>query len=250
MTGQQPLKAYIQTTVFSSVMKTYKFSPSSLSLLKECPRCFWLAFRKDLKRPAGIFPSLPSGMDGILKIHFDKFRDKGILPPELQSLHGHVKLFNDAQLLSVWRSNFKGIPWTDENGNLFRGAIDNLLEKDGKLIVLDYKTRGYPLKDDTAHHYQDQMDIYNFLLRKNGYQTEDYAYLLFYHPKHVAENGEVIFNTDIVKMKTSVANAERIFKEALNVLHGDMPFASVECAYCRWIVENNTMPVGGGRTNC
>lgn len=60
----------------------YKFSPSSLSLLKECPICFWLQFNKGVKRPAGIFPSLPSGMDGILKKHFDSFMEKGELPPE------------------------------------------------------------------------------------------------------------------------------------------------------------------------
>jgi len=61
----------------------FRLSPSALNLMKECPRCFWLAQHKVWKRPAGIFPSLPSGMDKILKIHFDKFRDKGQLPPEL-----------------------------------------------------------------------------------------------------------------------------------------------------------------------
>ena len=50
----------------------YKLSPSTLNLMKECPRCFWLAQHKVWKRPAGIFPSLPSGMDKILKVHFDK----------------------------------------------------------------------------------------------------------------------------------------------------------------------------------
>ena len=55
---------------------TYKFSPSSLSLLKDCPRCFWLKFNKDIKRPDSIFPSLPSGMDKILKVHFDHFMKK------------------------------------------------------------------------------------------------------------------------------------------------------------------------------
>ncbi len=214
---------------------TYKFSPSSLSLLKDCPRCFWLAFNKDIKRPDTIFPSLPSGMDKILKEHFDKFMRKGELPPELQQLNGEVKLFDDEELLKVWRSNFKGIPWTDERGNLIHGAIDNLLKKGNKLIVLDYKTRGFPLKEDTHEHYQDQMDIYNFLLRKNGYDTEDYTYLLFYHPHEVEENGHVCFNTDLVKIKVDIKNAETILKKALEVLEGEMPKSSEECGFCRWI---------------
>ena len=221
-------------------MPPYKFSPSSLSLLKDCPRCFWLKFNKDIKRPEGIFPSLPSGMDKILKIHFDSFMRKGELPPELKELKD-VKLFDDEELLKVWRSNFKGIPWEDKEGNLFRGAIDNILKKGNKLIVLDYKTRGYPLKEDTHEHYQNQMDIYNLLLRKNNYKTEDYAYLLFYHPDKVNENGDVVFNTDLIKMKVSIENAENIFKNALEVLKGKIPKASEECEYCRWNAENQKL---------
>lgn len=218
---------------------SYKFSPSSLSLLKECPRCFWLAFNKNIKRPAGIFPSLPSGMDGVLKRHFDKFMEKGELPPELAELNGEVKLFDDKELMKVWRSNFKGIQWTDDEGNLLRGAVDNILKKGNKLIVLDYKTRGYALKDDTAQHYQDQLDIYNFLLRKNGYETEDYAYLIFYHPSTVNEDGAVVFNTDLIKMKINLKNAERILKNALSVLKGGMPNSEAGCEFCKWIDNCN-----------
>lgn len=214
---------------------TYKFSPSSLSLLKECPRCFWLAFNKNIKRPDTIFPSLPSGMDKILKEHFDRFMKKCELPPELQQLNGEVKLFDNEELLKVWRSNFKGIQWTDKKGNLIHGAIDNLLKKGKKLIVLDYKTRGFPLKEDTHEHYQDQMDIYNFLLRKNGYETEDYTYLLFYHPNKVHENGDVDFNKDLVKIKVNIKNAESILKNAVKVLESDIPAPSEKCGFCKFV---------------
>ena len=210
----------------------YKFSPSSLSLLKDCPRCFWLQFNKNIRRPSGIFPSLPSGMDRILKIHFDSFIGKG-LPPELEELKD-VKLFDDEELLTIWRNNFKGIQWTDKKGNLFRGAVDNILQKGSKLIVLDYKTRGYPLKEDTHKHYQNQLDIYNLLLRKNNYETEDYAYLLFYYPNKVTNSGEIIFDTKLIKMNISTENAEKIFRKALQVLDDDMPESSEECGFCSW----------------
>ncbi len=213
----------------------YKFSPSSLSLLKECPRCFWLHFNKGIKRPDSIFPSLPSGMDRVLKIHFDSFRDKRELPPELASLKGKYTLFDEVELLNEWRNNFKGIQWVDSDGNTFKGAVDNLLWKSKKLVVLDYKTRGFPLKDDTADHYQDQMNIYNFLLRKNKYKTENYAYLLFYHPNKVDSDGDVLFNTDLVKMKVNVKDAEKLFKKALKVLQSDIPEAGEECGFCEWV---------------
>ncbi|MCR4368692.1 MAG: PD-(D/E)XK nuclease family protein [archaeon] len=138
----------------------YRFSPSSLSLLKECPKCFWMHFNQGIKRPSTIFPSLPSGMDRILKEHFDAFRDRGKLPPELKELEGEVMLFPDKKLLEEWRNNFVGIRWKDAQGNAYSGAIDNLLIKGDKLIVLDYKTRGYPVKEDTHEYYRDQMHIY------------------------------------------------------------------------------------------
>lgn len=216
----------------------YKFSPSTLNMLKDCPRCFWLHFNEGIKRPRGIFPSLPSGMDKILKEHFDAFRDKGQLPPELSELDEDVKLFDDAELLEEWRNNFRGIQWEDGDGNRLRGAVDNILQAGKKLIVLDYKTRGYPLKDDTAAHYQDQLDLYNFLLRKNGYKTERYAYLLFYHPDKATNNRDIAFHTDLVKMKISVKNAENIFKEALAVLEGEMPECAEGCEYCKWARES------------
>jgi CRISPR/Cas system-associated exonuclease Cas4 (RecB family) len=174
-------------------------------------------------------------MDKILKEHFDAFRALGKLPPELSSLDD-VTLF-DEPVLSTWRNNRKGIQWVDAAGNTFMGAVDNILVRHGKLIVLDYKTRGYALKEDTAAHYQDQLDIYNLLLQKNGYKTEDYAYLLFYHPKEVRKNGDVVFNTDLVKMKVEVSNAEKIFKKALKVLEGPKPKAGKECGYCKYVGE-------------
>lgn len=216
----------------------YKLSPSSLHLLEECPRCFWLHHNLDKKRPESIFPSLPSGMDRILKIHFDKFRDQNKLPPELDKNKEckECSLFNDKGLMEIWRDYLRGVSWADENKNILRGAIDNILVKGKKLIVLDYKTRGYPLKENTHEYYQDQLDVYNLLLRKNNYETEDYAFLLFYIPEKVLETGEVIFNTELVKMKISIENAEILFNKAIKLLNGPCPAQEhSECEWCKLI---------------
>ena len=224
------------------MQNTYKLSPSSLNLMEECPRCFWLHHNQNKKRPEGIFPSLPSGMDNILKVYFDKFRDKNQLPPELEENPEckDCKLFHDKDLLKLWRNNLKGISWTDEEGNILHGAVDNLLiDKNNKIIVLDYKTRGFPLKEDTHEHYQNQLNIYNYLLQKNGYQTEDYGFLLFYVPKEVVETGEFIFNTHLIKMETNTDEAEKLWKKALEILNGPCPPINEEgaerCAWCELI---------------
>ena len=53
-------------------------SPSQLGLFKECPRCFWMGKVKGIGRPRGIFPSLPGGMDNVIKPHFDRYRAAGL----------------------------------------------------------------------------------------------------------------------------------------------------------------------------
>ncbi len=81
------------------------------------------------------------------------------------------------------------------------------------------------------------MDIYNFLLRKNGRKTEDYGYLLFYYPQDVNEKGDVVFQTRLIKLDVDVGNAESIFRRAIDVLNGPIPAATEDCKFCNWAVN-------------
>ena len=209
----------------------YTLSNSSLSLMEDCPRCFWLDKHGVWKRPSGIFPSLPSGMDSILKAHFDRYRDMHKLPPELvRKLDGGYSLFPDKALLDAWRNWRKGLQWKDKSGNILSGAVDNVLVRKGKLVVLDYKTRGFDLKEDTHTHYQSQIDIYSYLLQKNGYRTEGYGFLLFYVPKSVNADGSVVFETTLKKMEVDIGHAERLFRSAIRLLEGKCPRKG--CEWC------------------
>ncbi len=126
-----------------------------------------------------------------------------------------IKLLRDVEKLNVWRNNFKGIRWTDKKGNLLRGAVDDILQhKDG----------------DTAYNYKFQLEVYNYLLRKNGYKTADYGYLLFYIPDKAIEN-VVEFKTRAVKMKLDTAEAGRVFAGAIKLLNGNKPEET--CEYCK-----------------
>ncbi len=214
----------------------YKFSPSKLNLVKDCPRCFWLEFNKKFRRPRGIFPSLPSGMDKILKNHFDEYTKKKEMPPELKELKGY-ELFPDLELLETWRSMYKGIIHKTDKF-IIKGCVDALLKKGDKLVVLDYKTRGYPLKEDTHEHYIEQQALYNYLLRKNDYETEDYSYLLFYHPDKVVDN-VFLFHADLVKIDTNIKIAEDIIDKAIKIIEGPIPKLNQKCEYCKYL---NTKP--------
>ena len=215
--------------------KTFKLSPSGLNLMRDCPRCFWLTENRVWRRPFGIFPSLPSGMDRILKNHFDKFMAQGLLPPELcnNSECENFQLFPDKELLREWRNSRKGLWYEDSEGNVLHGGVDNIMvnKTNKKLIILDYKTRGFPLKEDTHEKYQDQINIYSWLLEKMGFPTENFGYLLFYYPKEVTGTGEVIFDTTLKKMHVHPKDAEVLFEKALNLLNGNCP--SGGCEWCQ-----------------
>jgi len=173
-------------------------------------------------------------MDHILKEHFDKYMRKGELPPEIKDMDEFkgAKLFDNEDLLKKWRNNRVGIKYETDDF-LLKGAIDALLIRNKKLIILDYKTRGYPLKEDTHEHYIDQQALYNYLFRKNGYDTEDYSYLLFYHPDKVVDN-VFLFHKDLVKIRTDVKKAEELIKKALKLIAGKMPESNPSCEYCRY----------------
>ena len=210
----------------------FKLSPSALNLYKECKRCFYRDKVQHIKRPSGIFPSLPSGMDRILKEHFDRHRKSNTIPKEIQSLK--LNLFQDEELLKIYRNQFKGIRYEDKKGNILLGAVDDLLQKNKEITVIDFKTRGFPLKEDTAKTYQDQVNIYAFLLGKNKHKVSNKAYLLFFYPDKMLDNGDITFHHELVQMTVHPRQGEQLFKDAIALLEGEEPAPSEDCGFCQW----------------
>jgi hypothetical protein len=215
-------------------MKMIELSPSALSLFEDCPLCFWLEKVEGIKRPRGIFPSLPGGMDAVIKSYFDAYRAKGQLPPELR---GKVpgKLFADAGILKQWRSPYnKKEPRhveTSFNAALF-GALDDCLVDGERFIPLDYKTRGYDLKEDSTTYYETQLNCYSLMLESSGYPTAGFAYLVYYWPLEVREGGAVRFKVEPVRVATNLEAARTLFRAAVMLLASGMPKPSPDCEYC------------------
>ncbi len=217
-------------------MKQLTLSYSSLRLFLECPRCFWLEKVKGISRPDTIFPSLPGGMDGIIKKYFDRFRASGQLPPELK---GKVKgkLFSNQELLNVWRNWRRGLRYLDKKtGATLMGALDDCLVLGDRHIPLDYKTRGYPAKEDTPSYYQDQLNIYTLLLQENGCRPAGCAYLVFYHPLEQNDGGQITFHMHPVKVDTNPERAREVFRGAVDLLSKhSCPPADSACGFCEWV---------------
>lgn len=215
--------------------KVIKVSPSGVSYLLECPRCLWLHFNEDKKRPRGAFPSLPDGMDNVFKKYFDEFRQRGELPPEIEG-KAEGKLFTDLKQLNAWREfNFgRGGIRTEfpELNMAVAGAIDDLMvTSDGKFIPFDFKTRGYPTKEDTHEHYRHQIDLYALLFQKNGFEVAGYGYLLFFWPLSYGL-GTASFKTELVKMDVSTSRGYSVLEKVRSILAGEIPSAHVSCEFC------------------
>jgi len=216
-------------------MKRLTLSSSRLSLFVECPRCFWLDVNAGIRRPDTVFPSLPAGLDAQFKRYFDLFRAAGALPPEVR---GKVpgRLFDDVETLKRWRDWKRGIRYTPSWAEVeLMGALDEcLVDDDGFLYPMDYKTRGYAPKAETHAFYQDQMNLYTLLLEGNGHRTKRLAYLLYFHPVEVRERGLVQFEVSVQELTTDPAGAECLVKEALGALGGPVPASAVSCGFCAW----------------
>ncbi|HDN86149.1 MAG: hypothetical protein DRP81_05080 [Candidatus Omnitrophota bacterium] len=216
-------------------MKRFVLSPNTLTLFLECPRCFWFHIIKgeDFRRPEGPSSTLPRGMDNLIKKYFDNYRKKNLLPPEIAHIENASLV--DEETISRWRYWKTGLFFQDRDGSKLYGALDECLIVEGFYVPLDYKTRGFKLKEDSASYYTFQMSCYNFLLESNGYKVKDYAYLVFYVPSQVSQEGMVRFDTRVVRIKTlSSQRVYHVFKEAVDCLNLPSPPLAKECKFCRW----------------
>lgn len=214
-----------------------KLSASALTLFQECPRCFWLEKIKKIKRPRGIFPSLPSGMDRVIKTYFDTYRLKQMLPPELGGAEFRgTALYADNVQLDKWRNWRTGLQFIDEDGSSLIGALDELMVKEALYIPFDYKTKGsVTTPEDAIRYYQKQLDCYALLLEENQMPTAGYGYLLYFSPKSVGEEGKVLFNLQTIKMDTDPERAKQLFRKAVRSLKNEMPESSRTCEFCLWL---------------
>ena len=204
-----------------------QLSATTLKLFQECPRCFWLHVNQKIERPRGPFPSLPSGIDRVLKHYFETYRTEHELPPLIAGkLDGTLSTtpltlgFNDASTRArLW------------------GKLDDcVILADGRLAPLDHKTRA-SAPDDVSYtqkYYQFQMDVYTLLLERNGHRASRTAYVVYYFPVAGALHDGFPFEVAVHKIETDPDGAYRIFAAGCSCLSGPLPASSSTCEYCRW----------------
>lgn len=217
--------------------KPIQLSPNSLNLFLECPHCFWLDKRQGIKRPQPFPYALNTAIDLLLKEEFDNYRVKNEPHPLLVAHKIPAKLFPNQNLLNQWRSNFGGLRYysPDLNATLF-GAVDDILQfEDGKLAPLDYKSTGSSVPS-VYDRFQLQMDIYTYLLEKNGFFTPKRGYLAFYIVDKKNGFGDRLpFKKEIHVIDTDPSYVQGLFIEGVELLRRNTPPPhSEDCGYGKW----------------
>lgn len=162
----------------------FRVSRSKIELFKQCPRCFWLEAIRGIKRPSSPPFNINKAIDELFKKEFDIHRSKKTAHPIM--IENKVDAIPFAhEEIDTWRHNFTGVQYEDKTNNLVVfGAVDDIwVNKKNELIVVDYKAtakdREVSIESDWQTAYKRQMEIYQWLLRQNGFEVNKTGYFVY-----------------------------------------------------------------------
>jgi hypothetical protein len=220
----------------------FKLSRSKIELFLECPRCFYLDRKLGVSRPGGFPFTLNNAVDFLLKKEFDIHRAKGEAHPLMK--HYKIKAVPFAHPdLNQWRENFVGLQYHHPATNLIiTGAIDDVWINDKKeLMVVDYKATStsneISLDDEYRESYKRQLEIYQWLLRKNGFKVSDTGYFVYCNGNRDKEafDAKLEFEVQIMAYNGNDAWVEQAIIEAYQCLtENRLPEADPDCEYCQY----------------
>jgi CRISPR/Cas system-associated exonuclease Cas4 (RecB family) len=229
----------------------FKLSRSKIDLFWECPRCFYFDRRLGTKRPAGFPFNLNSAVDYLLKQEFDIYRAKKTKHPLMEKYGVDAVPVAHADL-EQWRHNFTGIQYLHPITNfLVFGAIDDLWQNTaGEYIVVDYKATSKAeeitaLDQEWQDGYKRQLEVYQWLLRQNGYQVSNTGYFVYCNGKTDKEafDAKLEFDITLIPHTGEDSWVEKTLLAIKKCLDDDrIPLASPNCDYCAYLaaIQENT----------
>lgn len=221
----------------------WRLSRSKIDLFVECPRCFYLDNKLGTARPPGFPFNLNSAVDALLKKEFDVHRANRSAHPLMESYGVDAVPYQHPQM-NIWRENFKGIQYEHEpTGFTVSGAVDDVwVNPAGELIVVDYKSTSKDavidkLDQDWHDGYKRQMEVYQWLLRQNGFPVSDTGYFVYANASKDREafDGKLEFDVTLIahEGKASWVDGKLLeIKECLE--NNDIPTAGSSCDYCTY----------------
>lgn len=164
--------------------KPYKISRSKIEDFLKCPRCFYLDRKCGTSHPPSFPFTLNNAVDSLLKKEFDNYRKQRKSHPLCVENAIDAVPFSHPDL-EDWRMNQKGIQYLHKPTQfIITGAIDDVwINSREELIIVDYKatssTNEITLEEGYRQSYKRQMEIYQWLFRKNGFKVSKTGYFVY-----------------------------------------------------------------------
>lgn len=227
----------------TSSTEPFRLSRSKIDLFLECPRCFYLDRRMGIGRPPGYPFSLNSAVDALLKKEFDIHRANGTTHP-LMKEYGidAIPLAHDR--IDEWRDSLRrGVTYqVPETNLLVTGGVDDVwVTPQGELIIVDYKATSkageVSLDAEWQDGYKRQMEVYQWLFRKNGFKVSTTGYFVYCNGDSSKEafNGKLEFNIKVIPYVGDDSWINPTISDIFQCLRSvDIPAANADCDYCAY----------------
>lgn len=219
----------------------YVQSRSKIERFTECPRCYWLEARYGIGRPDSFPFTLNNAVDELFKREFDALRKDG-KPHALMEEYGIDAVPMQHKDLEEWRDALKrGIKHHHAESNItLRGGIDDIwVAPSGQVHIVDYKaTAGkdtITLDDEWKDSYKRQVEIYQWLFRKNGFDVSPIAYFVYANGRadRDAFDGKLEFDVTILPYEGDDSWVDGVLMEMKACLESDeIPKPGKDCQYC------------------
>lgn len=222
-----------------------KLSRTRIQNFIDCPKCFYMEENFKLKKPSMAPFLINSAVDSLLKKEFDQYREKKLPHPYLKN-SGINAVPAQHSMLEQWRNVFKGVQHeiTERDCLLFGGIDDLWINSSGEYIVADYKAtakKDIPTLDGKwGKKYRNQIEFYQWLLRKNGLNVSNSTYFVYCNGKKnlISFNDRVEFDIHIIEHVGDDSWVEPTVIKALDVLDQDAaPDAESDCEYCNYFAN-------------
>lgn len=229
--------------------EVYKVSRSKIELFTQCPRCFWLDARYKITRPNGPPFQINKAIDELFKKEFDIHRKDGTQHPLQIKFKINAKPYAHKDM-DKWRSNFTGVATVHEPTNLhIFGAVDDIwVNENDELIVVDYKAtaKAEPVKalgpeGNWQDSYRRQMEVYQWLLRANGFKVSDTGYFVYAtgNPNKEGFGDKIEFETHVFPHIGKDNWVEKTLVKMKECMEGEIPAVGQaamggECDYCAY----------------
>lgn len=222
--------------------ESFKISRSKIDLFIKCPKCFYLDRRLGIGQPPGYPFSLNSAVDKLLKKEFDMHRAEGT-PHPLMKAYGLKAVPFVHERMDEWRDSLRrGVTYHDKDTNLLiTGGVDDVwVNPDGELIIVDYKATSkdeeVTLDAEWQIGYKRQMEVYQWLFRKNGFKVSDTGYFVYCNGNSDKEafDSKLEFDIKILPYTGDDSWIDSKISEIKKCLDGRMPDPNPDCDFCNY----------------